>query len=49
MVHLKETVIACADGSAAAVSAGKLASDYGIKYALDASFETQAIDNGTVK
>ena len=38
-VHLKETVIACADGSASAVSAGKLA-DYGISKTIDATFET---------
>ena len=38
-VHLKETVIACADGSASAVSAGKLA-DYGISKTIDSSFET---------
>jgi hypothetical protein len=38
-VHLKETVIACADGSASAASAGKLA-DYGISRTVDASFET---------
>ena len=38
-VHLKETVIACADGSASAVSTGKLA-DYGISRTIDASFET---------
>ena len=38
-VHLKETVIACADGSASAVDAGKLV-DYGISRTLDSSFET---------
>jgi prepilin-type N-terminal cleavage/methylation domain-containing protein len=38
-VHLKETTVACADGSAAAVTAGKLA-DYGIENALDATFES---------
>ena len=38
-VHLNETTIACADGSAAAVSAAKLA-DYDIHYTLDSTFET---------
>ena len=38
-VHLKETVIACADGSASAASAGKLV-DYGISKTIDSSFET---------
>ena len=39
IVHLSETTIACADGSAAAVSAPKLA-DYDIHYTLDSTFET---------
>ena len=43
MVHLKESVIACADGSASAVSAGKLAG-YGVKYTLDSTFETKMTD-----
>ena len=38
-VHLKETVIACADGSASAATAGKLV-DYGISKTIDATFET---------
>ena len=47
-VHLKEPTVACADGSATTADAGKLA-DYGIKNALDATFETKCIDKGTVK
>lgn len=47
-VHLKETTVACADGSATTATAGKLA-DYGIQNALDATFETKCIDKGTVK
>ena len=47
-VHLKETTVACADGSATTATAGKLA-DYGIANALDATFETKCIDKGTVK
>ena len=39
IVHLSETTVACADGSAAAVSAPKLA-DYDIHYTLDSTFET---------
>ena len=38
IVHLSETTIACADGSAAAVSAPKLV-DYDIHYTLDSTFE----------
>lgn len=48
LVHLKETTIACADGSATTATAGKLA-DYGIKNALDATFEDFALEDGTVK
>ena len=47
-VHLKETTVACADGSATTASAGKLA-DYGIANALDASFEDFALEGGSVK
>ena len=47
-VHLKETTIACADGSATTASAGKLA-DYGIENALDATFEDFALEGGSVK
>ena len=42
-VHLNETTVACADGSASAMSAGKI-SEYGIKYTLDSSFETEYTD-----
>ena len=48
LVHLKETTIACADGSATTASAGKLA-DYGIANALDATFEDFALEGGSVK
>ena len=43
IVHLSETTVACADGSAAAVSAPKLA-DYDIHYTLDSTFETVSND-----
>ena len=43
IVHLSETTVACADGSAAAVSAGKLA-DYDIHYTIDNTFETRYKD-----
>ena len=47
-VHLKETVAACADGSATTASAGKLA-DYGIQNALDATFESFSLKDGKVQ
>ena len=47
-VHLKETVIACADGSATTASAGKLA-DYGIKNALDSTFESFSLKDNKVQ
>ncbi len=43
IVHLSETTVACADGSAVAVSAPKLA-DYDIHYTLDSTFETVSND-----
>ena len=48
LVHLKETTVACADGSATTATAGKLA-DYGIANALDATFEDFALEGGSVK
>ena len=45
MVHLNETTVACADGSATSMNARALASsDTGIRYTLDANFETLHTD-----
>ena len=45
MVHLNETTVACADGSAAAMDARALASsETGIRYTLDSNFETLHTD-----